>query len=42
MKPITTYSLTVVGILFGFALNAVLLVVFATRINRNLRDATHI
>ncbi|MCP3474183.1 ATP-binding protein [Bradyrhizobium sp. CCGUVB1N3] len=33
-----TYSLTVVGMLFGFALNAVLLVVFVTRINRNLRD----
>ncbi|MBR0826640.1 HAMP domain-containing histidine kinase [Bradyrhizobium manausense] len=33
-----TYSLTVVGMLVGFALNAVLLVVFVTRINRNLRE----
>ncbi len=33
-----TYSLTVVGMLVGFVLNAILLVVFVTRINRNLRD----
>ncbi len=33
-----TYSLTVVGMLVGFALNAVLLVVFVTRINLNLRQ----
>lgn len=33
-----TYSLTAMGMLVGFALNAVLLVVFVTRINRNLRQ----
>ena len=33
-----TYSLTVAGMLLGFVLNAVLLVVFVTRINRNLRE----
>jgi two-component system sensor histidine kinase RegB len=33
-----TYSLTVVGMLLGFVLNAILLVVFVTRINRNLRE----
>jgi len=33
-----TYTLTVAGMLLGFALNAVLLVVFVTRINRNLRE----
>ena len=32
------FSLTVAGMLVGFFLNAVLLVVFVTRINRNLRD----
>jgi two-component system sensor histidine kinase RegB len=32
-----TYSLTVAGMLMGFVLNAVLLVLFVTRINRNLR-----
>ncbi|MBI5132594.1 MAG: HAMP domain-containing histidine kinase [Rhodopseudomonas palustris] len=31
-------SLTVAGMLLGFALNAVLLVVFVTRIHRNLRE----
>ena len=33
-----TYTLTVTGMLLGFILNAVLLVVFVTRINRNLRE----
>jgi two-component system sensor histidine kinase RegB len=33
-----TYSLSVAGMLMGFVLNAVLLVVFVTRVNRNLRD----
>ncbi|MGY3645185.1 signal transduction histidine kinase [Bradyrhizobium sp. LM4.3] len=33
-----TYTLTVAGMLLGFVLNAVLLVVFVTRINRNLRQ----
>ncbi len=33
-----TYTLTVAGMLLGFVLNAVLLVVFVTRINRNLRE----
>src|SRR4051794_35130096 len=33
-----TYTLTVAGMLLGFMLNAVLLVVFVTRINRNLRE----
>src|SRR5205807_7704346 len=33
-----TYTLTVTGMLLGFVLNAVLLVVFVTRINRNLRE----
>ncbi|MGY4300032.1 signal transduction histidine kinase [Bradyrhizobium sp. i1.4.4] len=38
-NPISeAYSLTVTGMLLGFVLNAVLLVVFVTRINRNLRE----